>query len=136
LSDGSAVVITSGARHNVVNSSATESLRLYTLYSPPEHPDGTVQHTKADETAAKAAATGKAWGKATGGATKNNGAISWPPLCSWCTVQLWVYYRGTISRQARLSASRGECPDISGRACRQRSATRSATEWIAARRKP
>jgi len=60
LSDGSAVVITSGARHNVVNSSATESLRLYTLYSPPEHPDGTVQHTKADETAAKAAATGKA----------------------------------------------------------------------------
>jgi mannose-6-phosphate isomerase-like protein (cupin superfamily) len=50
LKDGSIVVIPSGAKHNVVNSSATEPLRLYTLYSPPEHPDGTVQPTKADET--------------------------------------------------------------------------------------
>ena len=49
LSDGSAVVIPSGARHNVVNTSKGEALRLYTLYSPPEHPHGTVQHTKADE---------------------------------------------------------------------------------------
>jgi mannose-6-phosphate isomerase-like protein (cupin superfamily) len=50
LEDGSIVVIPSGANHNVVNSSATEPLRLYTLYSPPEHPDGTVQPMKADET--------------------------------------------------------------------------------------
>lgn len=49
LSDGSAVVIPSGTAHNVVNSSRTQPLRLYTLYSPPEHPDGTVQRTKADE---------------------------------------------------------------------------------------
>jgi mannose-6-phosphate isomerase-like protein (cupin superfamily) len=49
LQDGSAVVIPSGAEHNIVNTSRTEALRLYTLYSPPEHPDGTVQHTKADE---------------------------------------------------------------------------------------
>lgn len=49
LEDGSIVVIPSGAQHNVVNTSETEPLRLYTLYSPPEHPDGTVQHTKADE---------------------------------------------------------------------------------------
>ncbi len=54
LRDGSAVVIPSGARHNVVNSSERETLRLYTLYSPPEHPDGTVQRTKADEVEAKA----------------------------------------------------------------------------------
>ncbi len=60
LRDGSAVVIPSGTRHNVVNSSPTEPLRLYTLYSPPEHPEGTVQQTKADEAAAKAAATGRA----------------------------------------------------------------------------
>jgi mannose-6-phosphate isomerase-like protein (cupin superfamily) len=53
LEDGSAVVIPSGAKHNVVNTSPSEALRLYTLYSPPEHPDGTVQHTKADESAAK-----------------------------------------------------------------------------------
>lgn len=50
LAAGSIVVIPSGAKHNVVNTSETEPLRLYTLYSPPEHPDGTVQRTKADET--------------------------------------------------------------------------------------
>ena len=55
LSDGSAVVIPAGVEHNVVNMSADAPLRLYTLYSPPEHPDGTVQHTKADEAAAKSA---------------------------------------------------------------------------------
>jgi mannose-6-phosphate isomerase-like protein (cupin superfamily) len=46
LEDGSAVVIPSGAMHNVVNTSESEKLRLYTLYSPPEHPDGTVQRRK------------------------------------------------------------------------------------------
>ena len=46
LSDGSAVVIPAGTEHNVVNSSASEPLRLYTIYSPPEHPDGTINRTK------------------------------------------------------------------------------------------
>ena len=55
LSDGSAVVIPAGVEHNVFNMSDDAPLRLYTLYSPPEHPDGTVQHTKVDETAAKSA---------------------------------------------------------------------------------
>ena len=45
IEDGSAVVIPAGVEHNVVNTSDDESLRLYTLYSPPEHPDGTVHHT-------------------------------------------------------------------------------------------
>jgi mannose-6-phosphate isomerase-like protein (cupin superfamily) len=49
IEDGSAFVIPSGVEHNVTNTSASEPLRLYTLYSPPEHPDGLVQHTKADE---------------------------------------------------------------------------------------
>jgi mannose-6-phosphate isomerase-like protein (cupin superfamily) len=49
IEDGSAFVIPSGVEHNVTNTSADEPLRLYTLYSPPEHPDGTVQHTKQDE---------------------------------------------------------------------------------------
>ena len=49
LRDGSAVVIPAGTEHNVVNTSRSDVLRLYTLYSPPEHQDGTVQHTKADE---------------------------------------------------------------------------------------
>ncbi len=46
LSDGVAVVIPAGAEHNVVNTSTSEPLRLYTVYSPPEHPDGTVHRTK------------------------------------------------------------------------------------------
>lgn len=49
LSDGVIVVIPAGAEHNVVNTSDDTPLRLYTLYSPPEHPDGTVHPTKADE---------------------------------------------------------------------------------------
>jgi mannose-6-phosphate isomerase-like protein (cupin superfamily) len=49
LEDGSAVVIPAGTEHNVINTSKSEPLRLYTLYSPPEHPDGTVHRTKADE---------------------------------------------------------------------------------------
>ena len=46
LSDGSAVVIPAGTKHNVINVSDTEELKLYTLYSPPEHRDGTVHKTK------------------------------------------------------------------------------------------
>ncbi len=46
LSDGSAVVIPAGTEHNVINTSASEPLRLYTIYSPPEHPDGTINRTK------------------------------------------------------------------------------------------
>src|SRR5688572_20277568 len=51
LSDGIAVVIPAGVEHNVINTSRDERLRLYTLYSPPEHPDGTVHRTKRDEPA-------------------------------------------------------------------------------------
>lgn len=51
LSDGIAVVIPAGVRHNVINTSRDAPLRLYTLYSPPEHPDGTVHRTKRDELA-------------------------------------------------------------------------------------
>ncbi len=51
LADGTAVVIPAGVEHNVINTSTDEPLRLYTLYSPPEHPDGTVHRTKSDEPA-------------------------------------------------------------------------------------
>jgi mannose-6-phosphate isomerase-like protein (cupin superfamily) len=51
LEDGVSIVIPSGTEHNVVNTSTTEPLKLYTLYGPPEHPDGTVQRTKKDEPA-------------------------------------------------------------------------------------
>lgn len=52
LVDGSAVVIPAGTEHNVVNTSDSAPLRLYTLYSPPEHPDGTVHHTAEEAHAA------------------------------------------------------------------------------------
>jgi mannose-6-phosphate isomerase-like protein (cupin superfamily) len=44
--DGSGVIVPSGAEHNVVNSSKTKMLKLYTIYSPPEHQDKVVRRTK------------------------------------------------------------------------------------------
>ncbi len=46
VSDGFAVVIPAGTRHNVINRSKDAALKLYSLYSPPEHKDGTVHRTK------------------------------------------------------------------------------------------
>lgn len=48
VEDGSAIVIPAGTEHNLINTSSTEPLKLYTIYSPPEHPDGTVHKTKAE----------------------------------------------------------------------------------------
>ncbi|HQZ91144.1 MAG TPA: cupin domain-containing protein [Thermomicrobiales bacterium] len=48
LRDGSIVVIPAGVEHNISNTSASEPLRVYTIYTPPEHPDGTVHRTKAE----------------------------------------------------------------------------------------
>ena len=53
VEDGDAVVIPEGTRHNIINTSTTEKLKLYTIYAPPEHPDGTVHTTKADAMAAE-----------------------------------------------------------------------------------
>jgi mannose-6-phosphate isomerase-like protein (cupin superfamily) len=44
---GSVVVVPGGTRHNFINTGATP-LRLATVYTPPEHPDGTVHRTKAE----------------------------------------------------------------------------------------
>jgi len=51
--DGGAVVVPAGTYHNVINTSSTHHLRLYTIYSPPNHPDGTVHKTKAEAEAAE-----------------------------------------------------------------------------------
>jgi mannose-6-phosphate isomerase-like protein (cupin superfamily) len=48
VSDGDAVIVPAGARHNVVNLSETEELKIYTIYSPPHHKDGTIHATKKD----------------------------------------------------------------------------------------
>lgn len=46
--DGDAVVVPAGARHNVINTSKTVELKLYTIYSPPEHQDAIVRKTKSE----------------------------------------------------------------------------------------
>ena len=51
---GGGVVVPAGTWHNVINNSKTRQLKLYTLYSPPNHPDGTIHKTKADAMAAEA----------------------------------------------------------------------------------
>ena len=52
VSDDWAVIIPAGTWHNVVNT-GTDDLKLYSLYSPPEHPPNTVHRTKADAMAAE-----------------------------------------------------------------------------------
>lgn len=54
VSDGSAIVVPAGAEHNVINVSATETLKLYTIYSPAHHKDGIVRATKAEAVANEA----------------------------------------------------------------------------------
>lgn len=53
LEEGSVVLIPAGVEHNILNTSKDEQLRLYTLYAPPQHADGTVHHTKGDATLAE-----------------------------------------------------------------------------------
>lgn len=51
---GDAVIVPAGTNHNIINTSKTEKLKLYTLYSPPNHPAGTIHRTrKAAEEAEK-----------------------------------------------------------------------------------
>ena len=51
--NGDGVVVPGGTYHNVINASKTAPLKLYTIYSPPNHPAGTVHKTKADAEAAE-----------------------------------------------------------------------------------
>lgn len=53
IGDGFAVVVPAGTWHNIVNTSSEKPLRLYTIYSPAHHPDGTIHPTKAEAMAAE-----------------------------------------------------------------------------------
>ena len=53
LRDGTALVIPSGTEHNVINTSRSDPLRLYTVYSPAQHADGTVHRSKSEADAAE-----------------------------------------------------------------------------------
>lgn len=46
LSDGSAIVVPAGTKHNVINTSTDKKMKLYTVYSPAHHKDGTIHKTK------------------------------------------------------------------------------------------
>ncbi|MFC1801997.1 cupin domain-containing protein [Patescibacteria group bacterium] len=48
IEKGFMVVVPAGTKHNIINTSNTFSLKLYTIYSPPEHQDGTIHPTKKD----------------------------------------------------------------------------------------
>lgn len=47
FSEGFAIVVPAGSQHNVINTGSS-ALKLYTIYSPANHPEGTVHATKAD----------------------------------------------------------------------------------------
>lgn len=48
VADGDSVIIPEGARHNVINTSDSEDLKLYTIYAPPHHMDAVVRETKVE----------------------------------------------------------------------------------------
>lgn len=54
ITDGSAIVVPAGANHNVINTSETEDLKTYTIYSPAHHKDAIVRETKAEAEANEA----------------------------------------------------------------------------------
>jgi len=53
VKDGEGVIVPAGAKHNVVNTSKRANLRLYTIYSPPEHQDGVIRRTKKEAMASE-----------------------------------------------------------------------------------
>ncbi len=53
--EGFAALVTAGSQHNIINTSNDTELKLYTIYAPPNHPDGTIHATKAEADAAEAA---------------------------------------------------------------------------------
>jgi len=46
LEDGSAIVVPAGVKHNIINTSSVEAMKLYTVYSPPNHRDGVIHAVK------------------------------------------------------------------------------------------
>jgi len=59
VKDGDAVTIPAGAKHNIINTSEKEDLKLYTIYSPPSHKDGLISKTKKEAEASDQKFDGK-----------------------------------------------------------------------------
>ena len=50
VKDGDVLIVPAGAKHNILNASSTDQLKLYTIYAPPHHKNGIVRHSKQDAT--------------------------------------------------------------------------------------
>ena len=48
ISDGFAIIVPAGCKHNIINTSKDAEMKIYTVYSPPNHIDGIVHATKED----------------------------------------------------------------------------------------
>ncbi|HRY52424.1 MAG TPA: cupin domain-containing protein [Candidatus Portnoybacteria bacterium] len=48
VGDGDSVIVPAGAKHNVINASSADALKLYTVYAPPHHQDKVLRATKAE----------------------------------------------------------------------------------------
>jgi mannose-6-phosphate isomerase-like protein (cupin superfamily) len=59
VKDGNGAIVPAGAKHNVINTSKLVNLKLYTIYSPPEHQNGVVRHTKKEAIASEEHFDGK-----------------------------------------------------------------------------
>lgn len=59
VKDGFSVVIPAGTEHNIINTSSEDPLKLYTIYSPPNHKDGTIHKTKEEAEAGEEHFDGK-----------------------------------------------------------------------------
>ena len=63
VEDGSVVIVPKGANHNVINTSETQALKMYTIYTPAHHKDGVIHETKAIAEEAEHAGTDEFDGK-------------------------------------------------------------------------
>lgn len=59
IQDGSGFIVPAGARHNLINTSDTKEMKLYTIYSPPHHKDGVIHKTKEEAEESKEKFEGK-----------------------------------------------------------------------------
>ena len=51
VTDGAGIIVPAGSEHNIINLSTSSDLKLYTIYSPPNHKDGVIHKTKKDAVA-------------------------------------------------------------------------------------
>jgi mannose-6-phosphate isomerase-like protein (cupin superfamily) len=59
VKDGDAVIIPSGAKHNIINMSNNSELKMYTIYAPAHHKDGIIRATKSEAESNEAEFDGK-----------------------------------------------------------------------------